>query len=283
MLTEVSTLKPGQQVARYKILSLVGQGGMGEVYLAEDTELHRKVCLKLLPKTFNEGDHNESNQVSERLRRFEQEARSVSALNHPNILTVHEFFQSDGHRLIVTEFIEGETLRQRLRSPIETDQALDIAIQIASALVAAHRVNIVHRDIKPDNIIIRKDDGLVKVLDFGLAKILAQRTPEAMSVNGEAPLRFKTGPGVVMGTVAYMSPEQARGDKVDERTDIWSLGVVLYEIIAGSTPFVADTSNEIISRILSRQPAPPLTRLSHDVPERLQEIVEKALAKNSDE
>jgi len=284
MLTEVSTLKPGQQVARYKIISLVGKGGMGEVYLAEDTELHRRVCLKLLPKTFTDSDNNQSNQVSERLRRFEQEARSASALNHPNILTVHEFFQSDGHRFIVTEFIEGQTLRHRLRSPIETDEAIDIAIQIASALVAAHRVNIVHRDIKPENIMIRTDDGLAKLLDFGLAKtteILS--APDAITIDKEAQTQFKTAPGIVMGTVAYMSPEQARGEVVDERTDIWSLGVVLYEMLAGSSPFLAPSSNEIISAILSRQPAPSLARYSPNLPQQLETIVEKALSKNKDE
>ena len=272
---EVGAFQPGDTIGRYRINSLLGEGGMGRVYLAEDTKLHRKVSLKFLSKAVT-SDH-------EKLLRFEQEARAASALNQPNILTIYEFGEEDGQQFIATEYVEGQTLRERLQRPIELDDALEISIQTASALVAAHRVNIVHRDIKPDNIIIRKDDGLVKVLDFGLAKIVAPRTPEAMSVNGEAPTRFKTGPGVVMGTVAYMSPEQARGDKVDERTDIWSLGVVLYEMIAGSTPFVAETSNEIISGILSKKPAPPLTRFSHDVPERLQEIVEKTLTKDRGE
>ena len=271
---EFSALQPKKNIGRYRINSLLAEGGMGRVYLAEDTKLHRKVSLKFLSKAVI-SDH-------EKLLRFEREARAASALNHPNILTIHEFGEEDDQQFIATEYIEGQTLRERLQRSVELDDALEIAIQIASALVAAHRVNIVHRDIKPDNVIIRKDDGLVKVLDFGLAKVVAPRTPEAMSINGEAPTRFKTGPGVVMGTVAYMSPEQARGDKIDERTDIWSLGIVLYEMIAGSTPFVAETSNEIISGILSKHPAPPLTRFSHDVPERLQEIVEKALTKNRD-
>jgi len=269
------SLSGGQTFGRYRILSLLGEGGMGRVYLAEDTRLHRKVSLKFLSREVTR-DH-------EKFLRFEREARAASALNHPNILTIHEFGEEDGRHFIATEYVAGQTLRERLNRALDLEDTLEIAIQIASALVAAHRVNIVHRDIKPDNIIIRSEDGLIKVLDFGLAKILAPRTAAATAANSEAPTRFKTGPGVVMGTVAYMSPEQARGDRVDERTDIWSLGVVLYEMIAGSTPFVADTSNEIISGILSRQPAPPLTRFSHDVPERLQEIVAKALAKDREE
>jgi len=274
MLADDGELKAGDTVGHYRIVSLLGQGGMGRVYLTEDTKLHRKVSLKFLSTNFTQDE--------ERVRRFEHEARAASALNHPNILTIHEFGEEDGRHFIATEYIEGQTLRDRLSHAMDLEDTLEIAIQIASALVAAHRVNIIHRDIKPDNIIIRSEDGLVKVLDFGLAKILPTRSP-ATSVNSEAPTRFKTGRGVVMGTVAYMSPEQARGDKIDARTDIWSLGVVLYEMIAGSTPFIADSSNEIISGILSRQPAPPLTRFAHDIPERLHEIVEKALAKNSDE
>jgi len=276
MLVDGVELNSGQTVGHYRIVSLLGEGGMGRVYLAEDTKLHRRVSLKFLSTNFTKDD--------QRLRRFEQEARAVSALNHPNILTIHEIGEADGHRFIATEFIEGQTLRERLRSGFDIDDALDIAIQIASALVAAHRVNIVHRDIKPENIMIRKDDELVKVLDFGLAKISQRRQRDA-SVDSKIAtvLIANTGPGVVIGTVAYMSPEQARGDTVDERTDIWSLGVVLYEMVAGCSPFVAGTSNEIISAILSKQAAPPLTRYSRLVPDRLEEIVEKALTKNRDE
>ncbi len=269
-------LRAGLTVGHYQILSLLGEGGMGRVYLAEDTKLHRKVSLKFLASSFVED--------SQRLRRFEQEARAASALNHPNILTIHEIGEAGGHRFIATEFIEGQTLRERLRPGLDIDDALDIAIQITSALVAAHRVNIVHRDIKPENIMIRKDDGLVKVLDFGLAKMtLGQRGGAAVDSSVTTALIANTGPGVVMGTVAYMSPEQARGDTVDERTDIWSLGVVLYEMVAGCSPFVAASPNEIIAAILSKQEAPPLTRYSREVPERLEEIVEKALTKNRDE
>src|SRR5438876_542967 len=278
MLLDDEDLKSGQTISHYRILSLLGEGGMGSVYLADDTKLHRRVSLKFLSKNFT--------QDRERLRRFEQEARAISALNHPNTLTIHEINETDGRRFIATEYVEGQTLRERLGSGFEIDEALDIAIQVASALVAAHRVNIVHRDIKPENIMIRRDDGLVKVLDFGLAKMFAARRAGdigSIDSEGETKIRANTAPGVVMGTVAYMSPEQARGDTVDERTDIWSLGVVLYEMVAGCSPFVAATSNEIISAILSKERPPPLKRYARLVPERLEEIVEKALTKNRDE
>jgi serine/threonine protein kinase len=273
MLVDGAEFGPGQNLAHYRILSLLGEGGMGRVYLAEDTKLHRKVSLKFLSTNFTQ-DH-------ERLRRFEQEARAASALNHPNILTIHEIGETEGQHFIGTEFIEGQTLRERLQSSMDVDDALDVSIQVASALVAAHRVGIVHRDIKPENIMIRHDDGLVKVLDFGLAKMSAPRSAKA-EIDSEAKTRMRanTAPGMVMGTVAYMSPEQARGDAVDERTDIWSLGVVLYEMIAGASPFLAGTSNEIISGILSKEPPPTLARYSRAVPDRLEEIVEKALTKN---
>ena len=273
MLMEHDKLTAGQTLGRYRIVSLLGEGGMGRVYLAEDTKLHRKVSLKFLSTDVTQ-DH-------ERLRRFEQEARAASALNQPNIITIHEIGEEDGHQFIATEFIEGQTLRERLRSPLDLDESLEIAIQVASALVAAHRVNIVHRDIKPENIMIRKDDGLVKVLDFGLAKITVSRHA-AIDAEADTQLRHTT-PGTVMGTVAYMSPEQARGEPVDERTDIWSLGVVIYEMVAGCSPFVAATSNGIISTILSKQTVSPLGRYAAAVPERLEEIVEKALTKNRGE
>jgi serine/threonine protein kinase/Flp pilus assembly protein TadD len=276
MLIDGAELKAGSRVAHYRIFSLLGEGGMGRVYLAEDTKLHRKVSLKFLSADVTKD--------LERLRRFEQEARAASALNQPNIITIHEIGEEDGHQFIATEFIDGQTLRERLRSPLDLDESLEIAIQVASALVAAHRVNIVHRDIKPENIMIRKDDGLVKVLDFGLAKMSVPGAVATGSFDGEADTLLRnTAPGVVMGTVAYMSPEQARGESVDERTDIWSLGVVLYEMVAGCSPFVASTSNEIISAILSKEAPAPLTRYSNVVPERLEEIVEKALTKNKDE
>src|SRR6266481_497593 len=277
MLVDVADLKAGQNIAHYRIVRLIGEGGMGKVYLAEDAKLHRRISLKFLSANFTK-DH-------ERLRRFEQEARAASALNHPNILTIHEISEAEGRRFIATEFIEGRTLRERLNSDVDIDEALEIAVQVASALVAAHRVSIVHRDIKPENIMIRRDDGLAKVLDFGLAKVSVPRAVATGSIDREAEtrIRVQTQPGVVMGTVAYMSPEQARGDTVDERTDIWSLGVVLYEMVAGCSPFVAGTSNEVISAILAKTAAPPLARFAHDVAPRLEEIVEKALTKNRDE
>ena len=246
------------------------KAGWAESTSLKIQSLHRKVSLKFLPANVTQ-DH-------ERLRRFEQEARAVSALNHPNILTIHEIGEEDGQQFIATEFIEGQTLRERLRSGLDIDEALEIAIQVASALVAAHRVNIIHRDIKPENIMIRKEDGLGE--SAGLRFGEDHRFHGARDRSGSGHSVAEHGPGVVMGTVAYMSPEQARGDTVDERTDIWSLGVVLYEMVAGCSPFMAGTSNEIISAILSKQPPPPLARYSHVVPERLEEIVEKALTKN---
>ena len=273
MVIDGAEFKAGQSVADYRIISSLGEGGMGKVYLAEDTRLHRPVALKFLSRTLTQ-DHD-------RLRRFQLEARAASALNHPNILTIHGIGESDGHRFIATEFIEGDTLRGRLGAGVDLTDALEIAIQIASALVAAHRVGVVHRDIKPENIMIRRDDGLVKVLDFGLAK--TSRIVAGKSIDNAAPTQFKTGPGVVIGTIAYMSPEQARGEAVDARTDIWSLGVILYEMVTGASPFIASTSNEIISAILARTPPPRMARNAGNVPDRLEEIVQKALAKNKGE
>ena len=277
MLIEEPALKPGQFVSHYQILSLLGEGGMGRVYLAEDTKLKRKVSLKFLSHTFTED--------RERIHRFEQEARAISALNHPNILTIHEVGEADGSRFIAAEFIDGETLRGRLLSALDIDDAIGISTQVAAALVAAHRLNIVHRDIKPENIMIRSEDGLVKVLDFGLAKVTVPRAVATGSADAEAEtrMRVQTQAGVLLGTAAYMSPEQARGNNVDERTDIWSLGVVLYEMVAGCSPFIAGTSHEIISAILSKEPLPRLARYRGLVPERLEEIVEKAVTRNRDE
>jgi serine/threonine protein kinase/Tfp pilus assembly protein PilF len=277
LLIDEPALKPSQFVSHYQILSLLGEGGMGRVYLAEDTKLKRKVSLKFLSDKFIAD--------KERVHRFEQEARAISALNHPNILTIHEISESDHKQFIAAEFIDGETLRNRLGSSLDIDDAIEISIQVGAALVAAHRLNIVHRDLKPENIMIRREDGLIKVLDFGLAKMSAVTSGSSGSVDADAEtqLRVQTQDGLVLGTVAYMSPEQARGNKVDERTDIWSLGVVLYEMVAGCTPFMAGTSHEIIAGILSKDPAPPLARYRRQVPARLEEIVEKALTKNRDE
>jgi len=274
----------GEIIAHYKIVSSLGVGGMGEVYLAQDMQLGRRVALKLLPTLFT----SETDRVS----RFQQEARAASALNHPNIITIYEIGQFDDRHFIVTEFIDGETVRQRLRDQPgssgrsnatcgtlqELREALNVAIQVADGLVAAHEAGIVHRDIKPENIMVRRRDGYVKVLDFGLAKLTE------VAIDSEAPTKpqVKTSAGVVMGTIDYMSPEQARGENVDARTDIWSLGVVLYEMVAGSGPFERATPSEAIASILEREPA-PLARYARLVPEELERIVSKALTKNREE
>jgi eukaryotic-like serine/threonine-protein kinase len=261
-------------ISHYRIISRLGAGGMGEVYLAEDTRLGRRVALKLLPAQFIKDD--------DRLRRFEQEARASSALNHPNIITIHEVGVEDGTHFIATEFIEGETLRQRLkRGPLSLSEALDVAVQVAGALAAAHQVGIVHRDIKPENIMLRPD-GYVKVLDFGIVK-LTEEFSQQQSVKSEATDSaaglVNTEANIVMGSPSYMSPEQARGVGVDGRTDIFSLGVILYEMIAGRRPFEGPTVSDIIVAILEKQP-PPLARFLPDASPRLEGIVGKALAKD---
>src|SRR5438046_2080209 len=263
----------GKQLGHYQVLSLLGSGGMGEVYLAEDTRLKRKVALKLLPAELTANP--------DRLRRFEQEARAASALNHPNIITIHEIGQVDGLNFIVTEFIAGQTLRELITTArMNLLVVLDVATQAASALAAAHAAGIVHRDLKPENIMLRPD-GLIKVLDFGLAKLTEPRTS---NVDTEAPTvaRVDTKMGTVMGTAQYMSPEQARGLKVDVRTDIFSLGVVLYEMLAGRPPFLGETTADIISVLLHKEPQ-PLSTLAPDTPAQLQHIVSKALRKDRDE
>jgi len=270
--SETDTLL-GRTIARYRVLSLVGAGGMGRVYLAEDTELGRRVTLKLLPEYFT---HDKS-----QVQRFRQEARAASALNHPNIVTVHEVGQVDGTEFIVTEYVEGETLRDRLsHAPLGLREALDVTAQVADALAAAHEVGVVHRDIKPENIMLRRD-GYVKVLDFGLAKLM-ENLAGFQSGAFEATTReiIRTNPGMIMGTAEYMSPEQARGVAVDARTDIWSLGVMLYEMIAGQRPFSAPTHSDTIVLILEREPA-PLASYNLKIPAELQRIVTKALAKNT--
>ncbi|HEY8228669.1 MAG TPA: protein kinase [Pyrinomonadaceae bacterium] len=258
----------GQTIARYRVLSLAGVGGMGRVYVAEDTALGRRVALKLLPEYLT----HDRNQV----QRFHQEARAASALNHPNILTVYEVGEISGAKFIATEYVDGQTLRVRmLLGELDLREAVDIAKQVAAALVAAHAIGIVHRDIKPENVMLRAD-GYAKVLDFGLAK-LTQNLPE-LSPAAESKTVLKTTPGMVMGTVAYMSPEQARGKEVDGRTDIWSLGVVLYEMLTGSVPFTGETSSDVLAAILKAEP-PPLAQYT-ETPEELQRIAHKCLEKN---
>ena len=272
-MPDEENLKVGQKIGHYEITALLGKGGMGEVYLAQDTRLSRKVALKFLPAAFT--------QDQERLRRFEQEARATSALNHPNILTIFEIGEADERHYIATEFIEGETLRQRIAvGSLKLGETLDIAEQIASGLSAAHGAGIVHRDIKPENIMIRRD-GIVKVLDFGLAKLAPIQTSGSGPEDSTQALG-KTGPGVVMGTVAYMSPEQARGQALDARTDIWSLGMVIYQMLTGSSPFSGATSSDTLVSILEREPR-SLHSFSAEIPEELEWIVTKALTKDCDD
>jgi eukaryotic-like serine/threonine-protein kinase len=265
-------LEVGQTLGGYEVLSRIGEGGMGEVYLARDIKLGRQVALKLLPAGFPNDE--------ERLRRFEQEARAASALNHPNIVTIHEIRNADSTNFIATEFIDGVTLREHMaKQALNVGEALDVAAQIASALSAAHATGVVHRDIKPENVMLRRD-RIVKVLDFGLAKLTLR---QMAAVEAEAPTKaiVKTSPGVVMGTVKYMSPEQARGREVDARTDIWSLGVVVYEMVTGRAPFEGETPNHVIVSILESDP-PPLARYA-EVPAELERIVGKALRKDREE
>ena len=246
---------------------------MGEVYLAHDTTLRRAVAIKLLPGHLAE-DHD-------RLRRLEQEAYAASTLNHPNILTIHEIGVHDGAPFVATEFIDGQSLRHRLaEGPLGLREVLEIGGQVASALGAAHAAGIVHRDIKPENIMLRKD-GIVKVLDFGLAKFV-DRGGIALDKEGPTIAAPDTVPGMVLGTVQYMSPEQARGLETDPRTDIWSLGVVLYELLAGRATFGGRTANDVVAAILKTEPA-PLARYVDNAPPELERIVTKALQKDREE
>ncbi len=263
----------GVQVAHYKIVSMLGSGGMGEVYLAEDLQLRRKVALKMLSPELT-GDERG-------LRRFEQEAYAASALNHPSILTIYEFGQADGMHYIASEYVEGVTLRQKMatgRLPQET--AIDIIIQIASALAAAHARGIVHRDIKPENIIVRSD-GIVKVLDFGIAKLTRKRVGSVTRGTLAAVAVLTSEPGIVLGTVKYMSPEQARGIAVDARSDIFSLGSVMYEVFAGRAAFDGDTASDVMAEILKADPRPP-SEFAPDVPPEIERMITKALRKDRD-
>ena len=262
----MSILQEGSSVSHYRIHSKIGAGGMGEVYLATDTLLDRKVALKILPA--------EVTSNGQRIRRFLQEAKAASSLNHPHIITIHEVGQADSTYFIATEFIDGQPLRVIVkREQLQLERIIDIAIQIASALTAAHDVNIVHRDIKPENIMLR-EDGYVKVLDFGLAKLMRQSV-----LDPEASTMVNTADGIVLGTLSYMSPEQARGLEVDARTDIWSLGVVLYEMVTGRPPFEGTTTSDVLASLLDREPS-PMARYSPEVPTDLERIIKKALAKN---
>ncbi|HEX8919949.1 MAG TPA: protein kinase, partial [Pyrinomonadaceae bacterium] len=295
--TQTMSLAPGTRLGRYEIRSLLGEGGMGEVYLAVDRQLERTVALKVL--------HEAVASDPQRMRRFIQEAKTTSALNHPNILTVHEVGQTDAVHFIATEFIDGLTLRERVAArKMETIEALEVALQVAAALTAAHAAGIVHRDIKPENIMLRPD-GYVKVLDFGIAKLTenlrpeqdaAREAQESSAQTGVAPLdarpasrggkgdeaptifRGNTESGVLVGTARYMSPEQARGFAVDARTDIFSFGAVLYEMLTGRVAFKGKAVSEIIASIL-RSETVPIEKYAPDVPAELVQIVSRALAK----
>ena len=265
----------GRAVGPYRITSLLGAGGMGEVYLAQDARLGRAVALKIL--------HDYFARDGARLRRFQREARAASALNHPNILTIHEVGASGGLHFISTEFIDGRTLRELIAADaLSLADVLDVGVQLSSALSAAHAAGIIHRDIKPENV-MRREDGLVKILDFGIAKLTE---PAATEFPSEAPTLIKgqTEAGMVMGTVGYMSPEQARAVPVDERTDIWGLGCVLYEMLAGRAPFAGETRMDTLVALLEREPA-PLLNVGEDAPTELlvlQRVVTKALSKSRD-
>src|SRR5215813_4241453 len=265
--THRSTCEAGQQIQNYRIARQLGSGGMGEVYLADDIRLNRKVALKLLPPHFTVNP--------DRVRRFEREARAASALNHPNIVTIYEIGKSNTTHFIATEFVDGKTLRQLINEkPFTLNETLDVSMQVADALSGAHAAGIVHRDIKPENIMIRTD-GYVKILDFGLAKLTEQQTIDA---DLETPTLLQSNPGLVMGTVQYMSPEQARAKNVGIGTDIWSLGIVLYELLAGHVPFTGETPSHVMVALMEDK-LPPLKDCAN-VPEELDRFVTKTLQKN---
>ena len=263
-------LTVGESISHYRIVALLGTGGMGDVYLAQDISLGRQVALKLLPADFTRDP--------DRVRRFQQEARAASALNHPNIVTIYEIGQVDHRHFIAIEFIDGETLREAMRrAPMKLGEVLDVGAQTASALSAAHAAGIVHRDIKPENIMVRRD-GIVKVLDFGIAKLEQEMAP-AIDTQAATKLMIRTEPGRVMGTVAYMSPEQARGEEIDARSDLFSFGVVLYEMATGQPAFKGNTAAVIFDAILNRVPISPVL-LNSELPNELEQIINMALQKD---
>ena len=272
--SETKKLESGKKIGHYEIIKQIGAGGMGEVFLARDKKLDRQVAVKILNEQFSKHESN--------LQRFIREAKSASVLNHPNILVVHEIGESNEAHYIISEFIQGKTLRERLtESALSHTEVLDIAIQTAGALAAAHEAKLVHRDIKPENIMIRPD-GFVKILDFGLAKLVEQKNQSILGLESSTVKQSPTAKGVILGTINYMSPEQARGKDIDERTDIWSLGVVLYEMLTDKTPFAGETTSDTISAILNKNPA-PISASVPDVPKELERIVSKTLRKDREE
>jgi len=271
---ETRKLEPGKCFGHCEIINQIGVGGMGEVYLARDNQLDRKVAIKILNEEFSQDESN--------LQRFVSEAKAASALNHPNILTIYEFGEAEDARFIVSEYIEGKTLREIIReSTLRLPEILDISIQITGALAAAHKAHLVHRDLKPENIMVRPD-GYVKVLDFGLAKLVEQKNKSMLGPEDPTVRQNLTGKGVIMGTVKYMSPEQAKGEQVDERTDLFSIGVLIYEMLAGQPPFGGGNPIETIAAILNKDPV-PLSRQVPEVPHEVERIVNKALRKDREE
>lgn len=289
LLEDKIHLAIGQQINHYKVLSVLGVGGMGEVYLVRDTTLGRQAAIKLLPSRFTRD--------RDRLRRFQQEARAASALNHPNIITIYELGEFDSTQYLATEFIDGVTLLDHIkratsydkptngsetRSRLTLSEVLDIAIQLGNALEAAHSAKIVHRDIKPTNIMVRRD-GYVKVLDFGVAKLTETFAERDLNERHHFERDLtRTKPGEMVGTVNYMSPEQARGIVVDPRTDIWSAGVVIYEMLTGRRPFEGPTKTDVLVSILQQEPQ-PLEHLVGNAPPELDRILMKALRKDRSE
>ena len=264
------SLANGSKLGSYEILSPLGAGGMGEVYLATDSKLDRKVAIKVLPESMTRD--------KERVARFEREAKLLASLNHPNIAAIHGFDDSDGTRFLVMEYVEGETLGNHLKKePMAVEDALDIAKQMAEALEAAHGQGVIHRDLKPPNVMIRPD-GAVKVLDFGLAKATAEESSTSLPANSPTITANYTKPGVVLGTAAYMSPEQARGRPLDKRTDIWSLGIILFECLTGQTLFQGETAGDSMGAIMHKEP--DWSRLPPGTPPTIQLLLRRCLTKD---